>query len=58
MKDKLLTTFYQVVFRIAGGLALLFQGLQVSKQTFQDGVGDGEHHGCGGRVAEPHGQEG
>lgn len=58
MRDRLLSTFYQVVFRVAGRLALVLQGLQVSKETFQDGGGDGEHHGRRGRVADPHGQEG
>lgn len=26
-------------------------------QLLQDGLGDGHHHGRGGRVAEPHGEE-
>lgn len=58
MKGDLISTVYQVTFRVTGWLALLFQGLQVSKQTFQDGVGDREHHGRRRRVAEPHGEEG
>lgn len=51
-------TVDNVALRIPGVLGLLFQGLQVSKQTLQDGVGDGQHHGRRGRVAEPHGEEG
>lgn len=26
-------------------------------ELLQDGLSDGHHHGCGGCVAEPHGQE-
>lgn len=26
-------------------------------QLLQDGLGDGHHHGRGGRVAEPHGEK-
>lgn len=29
----------------------------VAEEAFEDGVGDGQHHGSGGRVAQPHGQE-
>ena len=30
----------------------------LAKETLQDGAGDGQHHGRGGRVAQPHGQKG
>lgn len=51
-------TIYYIAVWILCGLALLFQALQVSKQTLQDGISNRKHHGCCGSVAEPHGQEG
>lgn len=36
---------------------LLRVGLRLA-QLLEHGVGDGQHHGGGGRVADPHGQEG
>lgn len=36
---------------------LLGVGLRLA-QLLEHGVGDGQHHGGGGRVADPHGQEG
>lgn len=30
----------------------------MAKETLQDGIGDGQHHGGGGGVAQPHGKEG
>ena len=50
-------TIYHITLRIICGLALLFQGLHVSKKTLLDGISNGEHHGRCGSVAEPHGQE-
>lgn len=29
----------------------------VAEEAFEDGIGDGQHHGSGGCVAQPHGQE-
>lgn len=46
------------MLQVPCGLAFLFQGFQVSKQTFQDGISNGEHHGCCSSVAKPHGQKG
>lgn len=41
------------------GVVISFFRLGLSySQLLQHGVGDGEHHGCGGCVADPHGQEG
>lgn len=32
--------------------------LILAEEAFQDGAGNGQHHGGGSRVAQPHGQEG
>lgn len=31
--------------------------LPVAEETLQDGIGDGQHHGGRGSVAQPHGQK-
>lgn len=38
-------------------LAEVLPSLLVVKEALEDGVGNGQHHGGGGRVAQPHGQE-
>lgn len=46
---------------IFGGLSgfgvVVAVGQAGADQLLQDGLGYGHHHGCGGRVAEPHGQK-
>lgn len=38
-------------------LAGVLSNLLLTKETFQDGIGNGKHHGSGSSVAQPHGQE-
>lgn len=45
------------VGRPVPAVALLGSGL-CGLQLMQHGVSDGQHHGCGGRIADPHGEEG
>lgn len=47
-----------VIFRgLSGFRVIMAVGQTGADELLQDGLGYGHHHGCGGRVTEPHGQK-